>query len=320
MRYLATSSLPVMLFGGAVLLVYYLYARLWLGWLIRKLRKKDTRKRLTGRGAVCLHVIAGIGLLCMAYGYFVEPYRLQVNTVTIETDKLNRTSFRIVQISDLHCDGKIRLENRLAERVNTLKPDAIVFTGDAVNTEAALGRFQNTLKQMDAPLGKYAVTGNWDYSFWSGLDLFENTGFDELRTHTRRLEKDGEFIVLGGLAFKNGRHSQRVIEQLQPEDFNILLYHNSDLMDYLAGKPVDLYLSGHTHGGQVALPFYGALTTLSKHGKKFEAGLYRQGGMLLYVNRGIGLEGGHSPKVRFWARPEITVVEIRPKAAGMIQN
>jgi len=84
-------------------------------------------------------------------------------------------------------------------------------------------------------------------------------------------------------------------------------------MDYVNGSIVDVYLCGHTHGGQIALPFYGALTTLSKHGKKYEAGLYHEGNTRLYVNRGIGLEGGKAPPMRFFARPEITVFEIGPK-------
>ena len=62
----------------------------------------------------------------------------------------------------------------------------------------------------------------------------------------------------------------------------------------------------------MALPLYGALLTLSKFGKRYEAGLYREGATTLYVNRGIGMEGGPAPRVRFWARPEVTVIEIAP--------
>ena len=75
---------------------------------------------------------------------------------------------------------------------------------------------------------------------------------------------------------------------------------------------VDLYLCGHTHGGQIAMPFYGALITMSKFGKKYEAGMYTVGDTILYVNRGIGMDGGPAPRVRFLARPEITVFEIHP--------
>ncbi|MEJ2705392.1 MAG: hypothetical protein P8Z79_23375, partial [Sedimentisphaerales bacterium] len=85
------------------------------------------------------------------------------------------------------------------------------------------------------------------------------------------------------------------------------------LIEDITDFPVDLYLAGHTHGGQVALPFYGALVTLSEYGKEYESGKYQVGTTTLYVNRGIGMEGGPVPRVRFWARPEITVFEVMPK-------
>jgi predicted MPP superfamily phosphohydrolase len=72
----------------------------------------------------------------------------------------------------------------------------------------------------------------------------------------------------------------------------------------------DLYLAGHTHGGQIALPFYGALITYSRYDKKYEAGLYREGSTTLYVNRGLGLAHEPMPEARFWARPEVTVIDL----------
>ena len=106
--------------------------------------------------------------------------------------------------------------------------------------------------------------------------------------------------------------------------FSIFLHHYPDLVEDLAGqnarlaedgesRRVDLYLAGHTHGGQIALPFYGAIITLSEFGKKYESGMYKVADIVLYVNRGIGMDGGPSPRARFFARPEITVFEIKPK-------
>ncbi len=76
------------------------------------------------------------------------------------------------------------------------------------------------------------------------------------------------------------------------------------------------YLAGHTHGGQIALPFYGALMTLSRYGKRFEGGLYQVGPTPLHVRRGIGMEGGWVPRVRFCARPEMTVLELTGNPPG----
>ena len=81
-----------------------------------------------------------------------------------------------------------------------------------------------------------------------------------------------------------------------------------------AENGADLCLAGHIHGGQVRLPWYGAIVTLSKTGKKYEAGLYRVKDTWLYVNRGIGMEGSCAPRVRFNCRPEVTVLDMVPAA------
>ena len=105
---------------------------------------------------------------------------------------------------------------------------------------------------------------------------------------------------------------EEAIASMPPDAFKIFLYHYPDLIKNAAVQNVDLYCAGHTHGGQVALPLYGAIITFSKFGKQYEAGLYREGATWLYVNRGVGLEGGSAPRVRFWARPELTIIESVP--------
>lgn len=310
MESLASTAIPAIIFAGIVLFIFYLYVRLWFTWLINKFRKKVPRKILTDRYAICMHIIAVIGTLCIIYGIFIEPYWPKVNFIPIQTDKLTDTTFRVVQISDTHCDKILRLEKRLPEIINNLKPDIIVFTGDSLNSKSALSRFQGMLARMEAPLGKFAVTGNWDIDYGADLDLFENTGFEELISDLKAVKKNGESIIVSGLAYENGPKSYDVVGKLAQSDFNLFLYHTSDLMDYLGEIPIDLYLSGHTHGGQVALPFYGAIITFSSHGKKFEAGLYRENHIQLYVNRGIGME--RKAPFRFLARPEIAVFDIGP--------
>ena len=79
------------------------------------------------------------------------------------------------------------------------------------------------------------------------------------------------------------------------------------------GQRVDLFLCGHTHGGQVRLPFWGAVITLSKYHKRFESGLYDFEGVPMYVNRGVGCEGGSAPRVRFLCRPEVAVIDLVSK-------
>ena len=106
---------------------------------------------------------------------------------------------------------------------------------------------------------------------------------------------------------------KNLLADIPADCFSIFLYHYPDLIEDLNNLNVDLYLCGHTHGGQVAIPFYGAIITFSKYGKKYESGMYKVGKTVLYVNRGIGLERSPAPQVRFFARPEITVIDIKPK-------
>jgi uncharacterized protein len=252
------------------------------------------------------------GLACFFYGYVIEPYWIDVATVTIETPKLRHSLFRIVQFSDLHCERKLRNEERLVYIINSLEPDIILFTGDTLNTREALPGFRDTMKKLQAHHGKYAVYGNYDVWYWRGLNLFQDTGFTVLNSRNLEVMKDGETLCLAGVSPSEPEQFGAVLETCPADQYTIFLYHYPDLIEDLSPFSVDLYVAGHTHGGQVALPVYGALLTLSKHGKKYESGRYQVGKTTLYVNRGIGMEGGIAPRVRFGARPEITVFNILP--------
>jgi hypothetical protein len=97
-----------------------------------------------------------------------------------------------------------------------------------------------------------------------------------------------------------------------PRDaFTLLLFHSPDLIHEAAAHGVDLYLGGHTHGGQLRLPFYGAIVTMSKYGKQYEAGLFQEGGTTMYISRGIGFEGYSMPRARFLCPPEIVSIELK---------
>lgn len=265
--------------------------------------------------APAMHAVAAAGTVCLLYSAFIEPQWIEVKRITIQTEKLKKTRLKIVQISDLHCDKKIRNEEKVVRIINAEEPDIVVFTGDAVNVAEAVPLFQNTLRQMKAKIGKYAVRGNWDTWRYAQIDFFRGTGFQSAEGKTIKAEKDGEIFFISGVSPVSSPHVREIVKGFPPSAFSLLLYHYPDLIEEIKDVPVDLYLSGHTHGGQVALPFYGALVTLSRYGKKYEAGLYRinDGQTWLYVNRGLGVEGWPVPPLRFLARPEVTVFTVEPK-------
>ncbi|HZH29626.1 MAG TPA: metallophosphoesterase [Pyrinomonadaceae bacterium] len=259
--------------------------------------------------------LAVVGVLCMAYGYFIEPYWLSVTRVRVASAKLppGTRPIRLVHISDLHSDPQARLEEQLPDAIAAERPDLIVFTGDSINSPAGLPVLRNCLTRLARIAPTFVVKGNWDASFWRAENLFAGTGVRELKNEAVRFDAGGVSLWIAGVPVGGEHRLDETLDALPPEAFKVFLYHYPDLINEVAAKKIDLYCAGHTHGGQVALPLYGALVTLSKFGKRYEAGLYRVGETTLYVNRGMGMEGGAAPRVRFWARPEVTVIEIAPR-------
>jgi len=109
---------------------------------------------------------------------------------------------------------------------------------------------------------------------------------------------------------------RRLLAEAPPGALTLLLYHTPDLMPQAAALGVDLYLAGHTHGGQWRLPGFGAIVTSSRYGKRYEAGHYQEGNTHLYVSRGLGLEGFGTPRARFFCRPELVVVDLLGRAGA----
>ncbi|HZI18185.1 MAG TPA: metallophosphoesterase [Pyrinomonadaceae bacterium] len=323
MAHLASSSVAVMLFLCAVAAVYA-FAALALGrMLLRRFGRMPAPSRGARRAEFLSLALAGVGLLCFAYGLLVEPYWPEVTRVRLVSEKLAgaERAVRVVHLTDLHCDPEPRLEERLPDLIAAERPDLIVYTGDSLNSPGGLPVLRRLLPRLAAVAPTFAVRGNWDVWFWNRLDLFGGTGVRELRNEAERVEVAGTSVWVAGVPYGSmdappndvSGAIGRATEGVPPGAFTIFLYHSPDEILEVAGRArADLYCAGHTHGGQVALPLYGALVTLSKFGKKYESGLHREGETWLYVNRGLGMEGGSAPRVRFFARPEITVIELAP--------
>ncbi len=250
--------------------------------------------------------------------FYIEPFSLQTSHLSIVAPGLSR-SLRLVQLSDLHIERLTRREEEVLARMEALRPDLIVLTGDYLNLDnlrdpLAQSQAREFLARLHAPLGVYAVSGNVDSPETMRL-LFEGLEIVVLDDRTEHLPAVGEFYLVGVRNWERERDAtalKRLMGTLPSEAFTLLLYHTPDLVETAAEVGVDLYLAGHTHGGQVRLPFYGALVTFSAYGKRYEAGLYRIGSTTLYVSRGIGMEGfWYTPRVRFLCPPEMVVVELQ---------
>jgi predicted MPP superfamily phosphohydrolase len=221
----------------------------------------------------------------------------------------------------LHIERVTARERQVVELARSLKPDVILYSGDFLNLSnvddpVAWEQMRAILRELAAPLGVYVVTGSPPVDkpevmpqLLGGLDHIR-----WLRDERVTLDHDGQLIDIVGIACTHkpiveGASLDNILHG-DPDNFTILLYHTPDLAPVAAEQGVDLQLCGHTHGGQVRLPCFGALYTSSLYGKKFEAGRYQVGALTLYVSRGIGLEGKGAPRARFLCPPEIVLWEI----------
>jgi len=291
-------------------------------WLAGRRGREQARRHSRGylwRRRVVL-AMAAAGVVCMAYGHFIEPRWVEVTRVRVASDRLGGAArpVRIVQISDIHCEAYAGPEEELADIVAGLKPDVIVFTGDAINTRQAAGRFRRCMTRLAVIAPTLAVRGNWDTDYFPDVDVFGGTGVEQLEGRAVKLTVAGADVWFAGAAAHSEDDISTALDSAPDGACKVLLCHYPDpILEVAARGDVDLQLSGHIHGGQIALPFYGAMVTLARHGKRFERGLYRVGPTSLYVSRGIGLEGGRAPRVRFCSRPEVTLIELAPAPAAV---
>ena len=265
--------------------------------------------------------VSGIGGAAgLVYATFIEPRWIDVVRLSVEMPRLapEFDGYRVVQISDLHL-GEWLTPARLGhviESVNNEEPDLIAITGDYVTRvyDDMAADLVPVLNNLRAREGVVWVLGNHDY--WGGKGAgpvryaLEQCGFIDLNNRVHTIERDTARLHIAGVdsARELMAHLDKVLDALPSDGAAILLAHEPDFADESAptGR-FDLQLSGHSHGGQVAIPFLGP-PRLPPLGRKYPKGLYMVGTMALYTNRGIGTVG---LPVRFFARPEITVLTLK---------
>jgi len=295
------------------------YAHSFFGWSLNP-------ERLLKGGLITLSLINLAIFASEIYGLTIEPFDLQTTQISLAgPQKQNGEPLRILHLTDTHVERITRREVDLIERVHTLKPDLILLTGDYVNLDYlddpyALRDARQVLDQLHAPYGVYAVTGSVDTPPVAQA-LFSGSSIRLLQDEVQPLRLGEQTIYLVGVSNINSKRDAQAFENLAgqiPQDgYSILLYHTPDLIEVADRIGIDLYLAGHTHGGQVRLPFYGAIVTMSAFGKRFESGLYQLHSTTLYVSRGIGMEGMGLPRVRFLCPPEIVMLTLANKPTGV---
>lgn len=247
--------------------------------------------------------------------FFIEPRWLDVETVTVVSEEVE-APLRVALIADLQTPTIGDYEAQALRRVFAEEPDLIVFTGDYIQVEpedpaaeerAKLNALLRELPFEALPLGAFAVKGDVDRGPWAAL--FEGTG---VRAVSRSETFDLGPLALTALSPEDSRSASPPVPPL--DALHLVMGHSPDFA--MAQPPADLLLAGHTHGGQVQLPFVGPLMTLSIVPRAWASGhtALPWGGDLV-VSRGVGMERREAPQLRFLCRPQIVIVEIVPAGA-----
>jgi predicted MPP superfamily phosphohydrolase len=250
-----------------------------------------TRRKFLRLGALAVPAALGID------ARFVEPTALRVRQLPLNPNG----NCRFVHFTDFHHKGNVRYAAEVVRTINALAPEFVCFTGDIVEQRRFADEALGFIRQIKAPV--YGCPGNHEYS--SGISFrdceatFAGTGGAWLMDRNLVLpQRDLEIVGMGIVGLKD-------VPPLQASR-RLLLMHYPRVADQLGDRHFDLILAGHSHGGQVRLPFWGALIVPRGVGR-YDLGYYKTAGGPLYVNAGIGT---YRLPFRFNCRPEITLITI----------
>ena len=281
--------------------------------------------------------IAAIPFVSFLYGMYIGKYNFKVLKYTLHFEDLPEAfdGYKITQISDIHSgsfDNKEKIEYAV-DLVNEQQSDVILFTGDMVNNKAEeMIPWKKTFGRLKAKDGMFSILGNHDYGDyvkWKSdeekkknlnklADIQQEIGFDLLMNESRFLEKNGQRIAIVGVenwgngSFKKAGDLKIASQDIKSNDFKILLSHDPSHWEHQVIADdfhYHLTLSGHTHGMQFGIEIPGWIKwSPVKWRYKYWAGIYKEKGQYINVNRGFGFLA-YPGRVGIW--PEITVIELK---------
>ena len=273
-----------------------------------------------------------LGVLILIYGSIIEPRLMKITNIDINLRQTQKhEQLKIVHISDIHV-GTYKKEQyirRLADEINKIRPDLVVMTGDFILNNQEDAEYLRPLEKISRIYPTYAVTGNheynlgdWNNSSFSSLNdktttlrkVFDEIGVTLLENQTKLIaDNQGSFYLIGiediwkqNEELKN--NLEKITANLNREYPTILLSHNPDII-IQDTSAFDLILSGHTHGGQIRLPFIGSVMKLpTEISDSYDKGLFSlENGNQLFITSGVGES---SPRSRLFCLPEIVVINL----------
>lgn len=278
-----------------------------------ELRQRFKNYKILNRGRyVLLAVLLGCVWLTVFYGSFIEPKMLTVKkhdvTLGASNDRL-----KIAVVTDTHLGVFKHREwlEKVVDRVNALEPDLVILGGDIVVNTAGLEALE-PLHRLKSRLGNYAVLGNFDYRV-GAVDVrkrIESYGVEVLTNESVPVDVGGRLVRLIGMDdyWLGDPDWVKAMAGIPAGAVKILAAHNPDMAPQAEADGVKLMIAGHTHGGQIRLPFIGPLTKLPVViGQRFDKGLFDFGPMRLFISPGVGESGA---RARLFCPPEISLLTV----------
>lgn len=272
---------------------------------------------------IIIILILGLGLL---YSRFIATSGLKVKEYKVVNNKITDSyhGLKIIHLSDIHYNSTINEKelNNVVDKVNKIKPDIVVLTGDLIDERLSYDKdiIINCLSKIEAKLGKFAVSGNHDIPLDDYNYIIKESGFTSLDNKYELVySKSNEPIIISGIGYSDEdigiktEQFDKYISELTADDikpiYSILLVHEPDTVDNLDLNKYDLILAGHSHGGQVRLPFIGKLYT-PEGAKNYYDEYYKINNTDLYISSGLGTS---MYKFRLFNRPSFNFYRITNK-------
>ena len=279
----------------------------------RRMRPSWKKKASIILGTLC------VLLLPLAFWMtFVEPRWMDITTTEVSTNSGVSNPVRVVVLTDIQTDHFGEWENRIVAETNLLKADIILIPGDLLQAEMKdypdeLQKANHFLSKLRANFGIFIVEGDADRE----VRKYQAPNVKLLYNQSRKLNIRGRSILISGIELAYGSKSAEKTVHLAEEsdaELNIVFSHRPAAVDLVekASSNIDLFIGGHTHGGQISIPFFGPPITLSPLPRHIGAGgLHKRNGRQIYVSRGLGLERMNAPRLRLNCRPELALLLVK---------
>lgn len=282
---------------------------------------------------IWIWTVSAVVIGVLAWAFFVEPHWYHLRRIKLKGRKKLHKSITILHLSDIHFQKKEGAKKHFFQKLSMLNPDLLFLTGDIIENDDGIDTAVQLISGIRSRYGAFFVPGNHEYYDYHWLDTLRyylrlgNTaavrnqfdlfvsklaqiGVKTLVNQSVKLEVHGNHVWIGGT---DDPVTQKVdfnaaLSGMGPQTFNILLTHHLDSLLKLHHHGIDIVFAGHTHGGQVQIPFLGPLICETKLPRRYVDGLHEYKGMTTFVSRGVGT--GRLLKPRFACRPEAVFFEL----------